>query len=41
MSTHTSTSGHITGALTLVFIFALILWILDSGLSWLVKSVIG
>ena len=27
--------------LALVFIFALILWILDSGLSWLVKSVIG
>ena len=27
--------------LALVVIFALILWILDSGLSWLVKSVIG
>lgn len=27
--------------LALVVIFALILWLLDSGLSWLVKSVIG
>ena len=27
--------------LALVVIFALILWALDSGLSWLVKSVIG
>lgn len=27
--------------LVLVFVFAFILWLLDSGLSWLVKSVIG
>jgi preprotein translocase subunit SecE len=27
--------------LVLVLIFALILWLLDSGLSWLVSSVIG
>ncbi len=27
--------------LVLVIIFALILWLLDSGLSWLVSSVIG
>jgi preprotein translocase subunit SecE len=27
--------------LALVLVFALILWLLDSGLSWLVSSVIG
>ncbi len=27
--------------LVLVLVFALILWLLDSGLSWLVSSVIG
>ena len=27
--------------LVLILVFALLLWLLDSGLSWLVSSVIG
>ena len=39
--TRTETTQTTMVVLVLVLIFALILWMLDSGLSWLVSSVIG
>ena len=39
--TRTETTQTTLVVLLLVFIFALILWLLDSGLSWIVSSLIG
>ncbi|MGI9326582.1 MAG: preprotein translocase subunit SecE [Pseudomonadales bacterium] len=39
--TRTETTQTTLVVLVLVLVFALILWLLDSGLSWLVSTVIG
>lgn len=39
--TRTETTQTTMVVLVLVFLFALILWLLDSGLSWLVSTLIG
>lgn len=39
--TRTETTQTTMVVLVLVLVFAMILWLLDSGLSWLVSTVIG